>query len=61
MLKYSYKILLSGLLSMIAASIIFYFDIPSSIAYILLVAGFFLVGIGILLGFFKMVSDDPKE
>ena len=49
-----------GLISMIIASAIFYFDTRSSIAYILFAAGFILVGIGILLGFFKMISGDKE-
>jgi hypothetical protein len=47
-----------GLLSMIVASVIFYFDTRSSIAYVLLAIGFVLVGIGILIGFVKMVSGN---
>ena len=46
-----------GLLSMIIAGSIFYFDTRSSIAFALFAIGFILVGIGLLLGFFKMVSD----
>jgi len=49
-----------GLLSMIIASAIFYFDTRSSTAYVLFAIGFILVGIGILLGFAKMVSDDKE-
>ena len=48
---------LTGLLSMIIAGSIFYFDARSTIAYALFSIGFILVGIGILLGFFKMVTD----
>lgn len=48
---------LIGLLSMIIAGSIFYFDTRSTIAYALFSIGFILVGIGILLGFFKMVTD----
>lgn len=46
-----------GLLSMMAASAIFYFDTRSMIAYALFAIGFLLVGIGILLGFAKMVRE----
>ena len=58
MFNKSYGTILAGLLSMIIASVMFYFKMYSFIAYALLVIGFFLIGIGILLGFFKMVSDD---
>ena len=58
MLNNSYRIIMFGLLSMIMASVIFYYDARSSIAYVLLAIGFVLVGIGILLGFVKMVSGD---
>ena len=58
MFNKSYITILVGLLSMIIASSIFYFDTRSSIAYILFAIGFVLVGLGLLLGFFKMVSED---
>ena len=60
MFNKSYITIMSGLLSMIIACSIFYFDTRSSLAYILFIAGFVLVGIGILLGFARMVSDDGK-
>ena len=60
MFNKSYIGIYIGLLSMIIASAIFYFDTRSSIAYALLVIGFILVGIGILLGFVKMVSDNKE-
>ena len=60
MLNKSYIIIMTGLLSMIIASSIFYFDSRSSLAYALFVIGFILVGIGILLGFARMVSDDEE-
>ena len=52
---------MTGLLSMLIACSIFYFDTRSSLAYILFAIGFVLVGIGILLGFAKMVSDDGEK
>ena len=61
MLNKSYRVIYAGLLSMIIASVIFYFDVRSYIAYALLIIGFFLVGIGILLGFAKMVSEDNEK
>ena len=58
MFNKSYITILVGLMSMIIASSIFYFDTGSYIAYVLFAIGFILVGIGILLGFIKMISDD---
>ena len=52
---------MTGLFSMLIACSIFYFDTRSSLAYILFAIGFVLVGIGILLGFAKMVSDDGEK
>ena len=60
MLNHSFKVIMLGLLSMMMASIVFYYDARSSIAYVSFVIGFVLVGIGILLGFIKMVSGDKK-
>ena len=60
MLNKSYITIMTGLLSMIIASSIFYFDSRSSLAYALFAIGFILVGIGILLGFAKMVSDNEE-
>ena len=60
MLNKSYIIIMTGLLSMIIASSIFYYDSRSSLAYALFAIGFILVGIGILLGFAKMVSDKEE-
>lgn len=61
MFNKSFMTIMTGLLSMITACVIFYFDTRSPIAYTLFVIGFFLVGIGILLGFAKMVSDDEGK
>ena len=61
MLSKSHIIILIGFLSMVIASAIFYFDVRSAIAYALFAIGFILVGIGILLGFAKMVSDDNEK
>ena len=46
---------------MMAASAIFYFEVRSTVAYALFAIGFVLVGIGILLGFAKMVSEDNEN
>lgn len=61
MFNKSYMTIMTGLLSMIIACFIFYFDTRSVIAYILFAIGFISVGIGILLGFAKMVSDDESK
>jgi hypothetical protein len=42
---------------MIIAGVLLYFTSTTILAYVLLVAGFFGVGIGLLIGFFKMVKD----
>ena len=60
MFNKSYTTILAGLLSMMIASVMFYFKTTSFVSYALLVIGFFLVGIGILLGFSKMTSEDEK-
>jgi hypothetical protein len=57
MLNTSYTVILSSLLSMIIAGVLLYFDAATILAYVLLVAGFFGVGIGLLIGFFTMVKD----
>lgn len=61
MFNKSYIVILLGLLAMMIASAIFYFDVRSAIAYALFAIGFVLVGIGILLGFAKMVADDNEK
>jgi len=60
MFNNSYRIILFSLLSMIVAGFLLYFDIADVAAYALLAAGFFGTGIGILLGFFKMVRDTEE-
>ena len=57
MLKTSYRIIFLGLASMIVSSVLLYFDAATTIAYTLLAIGFLGIGIGILIGFFTMVSD----
>lgn len=54
----SVKIIFFGLFSMIAAAVLLFFDTATLLAYAGLVIGFFAVGIGILLGFYRMVTDD---
>ena len=60
MFNTSYRIILSSLISMIIAGVLLYFDAATIIAYVLLVIGFFGVGIGILIGFFRMVKDQES-
>lgn len=57
MFNSSYRVILSSLLSMIIAALLLFFDIATIMAYVLLVIGFLGIGIGILIGFFKMVKD----
>ena len=57
MFNTSYRVILSSLISMIIAGVLLFFDTATTIAYVLLVVGFFGVGIGLLLGFFGMVRD----
>ncbi|MGB5456388.1 MAG: hypothetical protein WBO18_10540 [Gammaproteobacteria bacterium] len=53
----SYRIILSSLLSMIIAGGLLFFDTATIVAYALLVIGFFGIGIGILIGFIKMIKE----
>ena len=57
MFKKSYLTIMGGIFAMIIACGIFYFDTRSIVAYSLFGIGFFMVGIGILMGFFKMISE----
>ena len=57
MFNISYAIILSSLISMIIAAVLLYFTSATIVAYVLLVAGFFGVGTGLLIGFFKMIKD----
>jgi hypothetical protein len=53
----SYRIILFSLLSMVIAGGLLFYETATIVAYTLLVIGFFGVGIGILIGFFKMIKD----
>jgi len=57
----SYITVLVGLAAMIVACFIFYIDSKSYIAYSFFAIGFILVGIGILLGFFKLVTENENS
>ena len=56
----SYRLILLSLASMLVAGLLLFFDIATIMAYVLLVVGFFGIGIGILIGFFKMVKDQES-
>jgi hypothetical protein len=43
---------------MIVAALLLFLEAMTIMAYVLLVIGFFGVGIGILIGFFRMVKDE---
>jgi hypothetical protein len=60
MFNKSYITIVIGLISMMIASGIFYFDHRSLAAFIIFAIGFVLVGIGILLGFFKMIRESKE-
>ena len=57
MFNTSYRVILSALMSMLVAGVLLFFETATITAYVLLVVGFFGVGIGILIGFFKMVKE----
>ena len=60
MLDKSYRIIFIGLISVLISSAMLYIEMRSPVAYALLTVGFVLVGVGILLSFFKMVSEGKK-
>lgn len=60
MINKSYMIIMFGLLLIITLSVLLHFKMTSPVIYMLLAIGFFMIGIGILLGFIKMVSDDKE-
>ena len=51
---------MSGLLLIIIISVLLYFKMSSPVLHILLALGFTIVGVGILLGFINMVSDNKE-
>lgn len=57
MLNKSFLIIITGILSMIIASIFFYIDSGSITGIVLFSLGFVMVGIGLLMGLFRMMSD----
>lgn len=60
MFNTSYRIILIALLSMIIAGVLLYFGAAIALAYGLLLCGFFGIGIGILIGFYKMINDQSS-
>ena len=54
----SYMMIMLGLALIMILSIMIYFGISSTFIHILLAVGFITVGVGILLGFIKMVSEE---
>ncbi len=53
----SYRIILFALLLMVLAGVMLHFELVEYVAYALLVIGFFGIGIGILLGFYRMIRE----
>lgn len=60
MINKSYMIIMFGLLLIITLSVFLHFKMTSPVIYMLLAIGFIMIGVGILLGFIKMVSDDKE-
>ncbi len=58
MLNNSNRTAFIGLLLILISSVMIYFETSKTISYTLLLIGFILVGLGILLSFIKMVTDD---
>ena len=52
-----YRMMFSGLLLVLISSTMLYVDMRTSAVYALLDIGFFLIGAGILLGFFKALPS----
>ena len=51
-------IIMISLLSIVLLSVMLYFDAKSPVLHVLLAISFLAIGVGILFGFVKMVSDD---
>ena len=60
MFDHIYKTIFTGLITVLISSIMLCVDMHSSVAYALLYIGFFLIGAGMLLGFFKTVSESKE-
>ena len=57
MFNNSNKTAFIGLLLILISSVMIYFEVSKTISYAMLLIGFILIGLGILLGFIKIVSD----
>ena len=57
MFNNSNKTAFIGLLLILISSVMIYLEVSKTISYAMLLIGFILIGLGILLGFIKMVSD----
>jgi len=57
----SFITIILGIFAMIIACFLFYYNSKSYFSYSLFAIGFFLVGIGILLGFIKLIKEEPTE
>ena len=55
-----YRTIFTGLISVLIASTMLYIDMRSSVVYVVLDIGFFLIGAGVLLSFLKMVSESKE-
>ncbi len=58
---FSYRMILLAIVAMLGGAALLYFEAAETLAYVLLVGGFFAVGIGILLGFFSLIRSDDKR
>jgi len=60
-LNKSFITIVMGLFAMIIACFMFFYDAKSYFSYALFATGFILVGIGILLGFFKLITEEENK
>jgi len=54
----SYMMIMIGLLAFIILSMMMYFGISNIFIHILLAASYVFIGVGIIFGFIKMISED---
>lgn len=60
-LNKSFITIVMGLFAMIIACFMFFYDVKSYFSYSLFAIGFIFVGIGILLGFFNLVTEAENK
>jgi len=60
-LNKSFITIVMGLFAMIIACFMFFYDAKSYFSYSLFATGFILVGVGILLGFFKFITEEENK